>query len=66
MNVFPIATATGAAGFASAWGSAVTADGMWDGITPLVPVMAGIFIFAFVYRVFRRTTQAGSRAKFKA
>ena len=65
MIPYVIATAsTGAQGFADAWTTAVTADNMWSSLIPFVGIMTAIFIFAFAFGRFRKTTKAGSRGKF--
>lgn len=59
-----LTSTTGASGFADAWGAAVTADNLWSSLIPFVGVMTAIFIFAFAYRVFHKTTKSGSKGKF--
>lgn len=64
MVPFLLGTSTGAVGFASAWEGAVTADNLWTSITPFVGIMTAIFIFAFAFGRFKKTTKSGSKAKF--
>ena len=55
--------ATGAQGLASSLGTAVTAGGLFDSVTPFIPFVGGIVLFAFGYRVLRKAIKGASKGK---
>ena len=57
--------ATGAAGVASALGTNINADALFDTLIPFIPWIAGIVGFAFAYRLLRRGTKGVSQGKAK-
>lgn len=57
---------TGLAGFVEGLTDSttgITGAGLWDQITPAVPFIVAIFIFAFGYRFVTRLVRRGSKAK---
>lgn len=42
----------------------ITADTMWGSVTPIVPIIAFVFTFAFAYGIIRKVLKKGSRGKF--
>lgn len=42
----------------------ITADTMWGSVTPVVPIIAFVFTFAFAYGIIRKVLKKGSRGKF--
>lgn len=64
MAVCFAASGDGVDGFVSAVNEGITQDAMWDGVTPFVPLMVTIFVFAFSFGIFRKVTKKGSRGRF--
>lgn len=59
-------TSTGMAGFVEGLTDSTTgisAGALWDQITPAVPFIVAIFIFAFGYGFVRRLVKRGSKGK---
>lgn len=44
----------------------ITSSNLWTEATAAAPLIIGIFIFAFGYRVFRRVLKSGSKGKVNA
>lgn len=59
------ASGDGVTGFVDAVNEGITQDAMWDGVTPFVPLMITIFVFAFSFGIFRKVTKSGSKGKFR-
>lgn len=58
-----IMDATGLAGLASALGDVLTTDAFMTALTTLVPVIGGVLVFAFTYRIVRRLVSGGQKEK---
>jgi len=54
---------TGLAGLAEALQGILTTDAFMTALTTLVPVIGGVLIFAFTYRVVRRLVKGGQKGK---
>ena len=52
-------------GVVSALQSILTTDAMFTNLASLIPVVGGVLIFAFTYRIIRRIIGGASRAKAK-
>lgn len=58
-----IADATGMAGLVSALESILTTDAFMGALTALVPVIGGVLLFAFTYRIVRKVVKGSSKGK---
>lgn len=54
---------TGLAGLSSALQGVLTTDAFMTALTTLVPVIGGVLIFAFTYRIVRRLVSGGQKGK---
>lgn len=59
--MFVIADATGMSGLVSALGDILTTDAFMGALTALIPVIGGVLLFAFVYRITRRLIKGASK-----
>ena len=46
--------------------SGITSSALWTEVTAAAPLIIGIFIFAFGYRVVRKVLKSGSKGKVNA
>lgn len=68
MCVTAFADTSGSAGFVAAMTDSttgITGENLWTALIPFVGLMVGIFIFAFAYGRVRKTTNSGSKGKFR-
>ena len=65
MGYFLIGDATNIEGVASALQSAITTDTMFTNLATLIPVVGGILIFAFTYRIVRKIVGGAQKGKAK-
>lgn len=56
-------TATAMSNVVTALQSILTTDAMFTNLAALIPVVGGVLIFAFTYRIVRRIVTGASRAK---
>lgn len=61
--MFVIADATGMSGLVSALGDILTTDAFMGALTALIPVIGGVLLFAFVYRIVRKLLKGASKGK---
>ena len=50
---------------ASALGTAITTDTMFTNLAALIPVVGGVLIFAFTYRIVKRVVSGAQKGKAK-
>lgn len=43
--------------------SVLTTDAMFTNLAALIPVIGGVLIFSFTYRIIRRITKGGAKGK---
>lgn len=48
---------------ATAMGTAITTDTMFTNLASLIPIVGGVLIFAFTYRLVRRIISGASKGK---
>ena len=58
-----IADATGMTGLVSALEGILTTDAFMGALTALVPVIGGVLLFAFTYRIVRKVVKGSSKGK---
>lgn len=58
-------TETGMSALVSALTSNITLTAMLENVTTLIPWIAGLVIFAFIYRLIRRSVKGASTGKVK-
>lgn len=61
--MFLIGEATGVQGLADALAGILTTDAFLGALTTLVPVIGGVLIFAFVYRLVRKLIKGSAKGK---
>ncbi len=54
---------TNMSGVVSALQSILTTDAMFTNLAALIPVVGGVLIFAFTYRIIRRIVSKGQKGK---
>lgn len=55
--------ATGMSGLVTALQSVLTTDAFMGALTSLIPVVGGVLLFAFVYRIVRRLIKGTAKGK---
>ena len=50
---------------ATALGTAITTDTMFTNLASLIPIVGGVLIFAFTYRIVRRVVSGAQKGKAK-
>lgn len=55
--------ATGMSGLVTALQSILTTDAFMGALTSLIPVVGGVLLFAFVYRIVRRLIKGTAKGK---
>lgn len=63
LNVYTLTGGT--ADLATALGSILTADALFGALTAFIPVLGGILIFAFGYRMVRKMISGAGKGKAK-
>lgn len=58
-------TATAMSDVVTALQSAITTDAMFTNLAALIPVVGGVLIFAFTYRIVRKVVSGASKGKAK-
>lgn len=58
-------TATAMTGVVNALQTILTTDAMFTNLAALIPVIGGVLIFAFTYRIIRRIISGANKAKAK-
>lgn len=61
--MFYIADATGMSGLVTALEGILTTDAFMGALTALIPVVGGVLLFAFVYRIVRRLVKGSAKGK---
>ena len=61
--MFYLAEATGMSGLVTALEGILTTDAFMGALTALVPVIGGVLVFAFVYRITRKLVKGAQRGK---
>lgn len=61
--MFYIADATGMSGLVTALESILTTDAFMGALTALVPVIGGVLLFAFTYRIVRKVVKGSAKGK---
>lgn len=61
--MFYIGTATGMSDLVSALQGILTTDAFMGALSALVPVIGGVLLFAFVYRITRKLVKGASKGK---
>lgn len=61
--MFYIADATGMAGLVTALEGILTTDAFMGALTALIPVIGGVLLFAFVYRITRKLVKGAAKGK---
>lgn len=61
--MYLIADATGMSGLVDALGGILTTDAFMGAFTTLIPVVGGVLLFAFVYRIVRKLLKGASKGK---
>lgn len=61
--MFYIADATGMSGLVTALGGILTTDAFMEALTALIPVIGGVLLFAFVYRIVRKLIKGTAKGK---
>lgn len=56
-------TETGMSAVVTALQSILTTDAMFTNLASLIPVIGGVLIFAFTYRIVRKVVKGASRGK---
>lgn len=56
-------TPTSMSGVVTALQSILTTDAMFTNLAALIPVVGGVLIFAFTYRIIRRIVAKGQKGK---
>lgn len=56
-------TPTSMSGVVTALQSILTTDAMFTNLAALIPVVGGVLIFAFTYRIIRRIVSKGQKGK---
>lgn len=56
-------TTTSMSGVVTALQSILTTDAMFTNLAALIPVVGGVLIFAFTYRIIRRIVSKGQKGK---
>ena len=56
-------TATTMEGLVTALKSVLTTDAMFTNLTALIPVIGGVLLFAFTYRIVRKMISKASKGK---
>lgn len=41
----------------------INADALWGAVTPIIPLVVVLVIFAFSYRIIKKATKAGAKGK---
>ena len=59
--MFYLADATGMSGLVTALEGILTTDAFMGALTALVPVIGGVLVFAFVYRITRKLVKGAQR-----
>lgn len=63
--LYVLEAATGTSDLATALGSILTADNLFSILATFIPVVGGIILFAFAYRIVRKMVTGTSKGKAK-
>lgn len=61
--MYLVADATGLSGLVTALEGILTTDAFMGALTALVPVIGGVLIFAFTYRIVRKIVKGSAKGK---